>query len=354
MRILIIQYQMLGDVLTSTIIADQLKIANPLALVDYVITAPAVALVKGHPSIETIIPVKKQDMETIGGIISLSRKLTHENYDIIIDAYGKNSSALLCFLTRAKQKLGYKKWFAPLVYTKSVKNKPDFKIDFKGTSLWSRLILTTLLDIKPDWNLQPAIYLSDKERLNARKWLENAALNLNKPITMIGVLGSENSKTLPAEIMAQLLDFTVQTTKTQVLFNYIPSQKEQALAIYDLCNEATKKHIFIDHYPSSIRDFLSVLSHCTTIIGNEGGAINMAKALNIPTFSIFSPWIVKESWNAGEDDTKHIAVHLRDYEPALYADRDYKNMKKNAAALYKKLTAVKMLPKLSLFLREHY
>lgn len=345
---------MLGDVLTSTIIADQLKIAHPQAHIDYLITAPAVAIVQGHPAIHAMIPVQKQEMETLGGLITLSRKLTKNNYDLLIDAYGKNNTAMLCLLTHSPEKIGYKKWFAPVVYTKSIKNKPDFKIAFQGTSLWSRLVLTTLVDITPDWNVRPKIYLSDTERNAGRAWITSCGIDLKKNLTMIGALGSDNLKTLPAASMVQLLDYIIQETDTQVLFNYMPSQKTQAIAIYDACTPATQKHIFIDHYPSSIRNFLEVLSHCTAFIGNEGGGINMAKALNIPTFSIYSPWIVKGAWNAGEDGAAHIGVHLQDYLPALYEETTYKDIKKDTAAFYKKFTAAMMLPKLGLFLKKNY
>ena len=36
------------------------------------------------------------------------------------------------------------------------------------------------------------------------------------------------------------------------------------------------------------------MNECVVIIGNDGGAINMAKALNKPSFIIFSPWIEKK------------------------------------------------------------
>ncbi len=354
MRILLIQYKMLGDVLTSTIIADQIKKSHPQALVDYLITTPAAALVQGHPAIAAMIPVTKQEMETVGGIISLSRKLTKNKYDVIIDVYGKNNSALLTFLTRSTKKIGYKKWFAAFVYTASVKNKPDFTIDFQGTSLWSRLILTTLLDMQPDWTLQPKIYLTDSELASGLSWILQSGLSLEKPITMAGVLGSEDLKSLPARTMAQLLDYMVIETGSQILFNYMPSQKEEAMAIYDLCATTTREHIFIDHYPSGIRDFLKVLAHCTAFVGNEGGGVNMAKALDVPTFSIYSPWIVKGAWNAGADGAKHIAVHLQDFYPELFTTTQYKDLKSQTPALYKKFTTDLINKKLRVFIKENY
>ena len=71
------------------------------------------------------------------------------------------------------------------------------------------------------------------------------------------------------------------------------------------------------------------------MIGNEGGAVNMAKALNIPTFTIFSPWIFKEAWNMFENDTTNVSLHLKDFKPDLYEGVEHpKLLKKEALHLY--------------------
>jgi heptosyltransferase-2 len=57
---------------------------------------------------------------------------------------------------------------------------------------------------------------------------------------------------------------------------------------------------------------LSILSHCNSSIGNEGGAINMGKVQGILTFFIFSPWINKSSCNVSENSKKYISIHLQD------------------------------------------
>jgi heptosyltransferase-2 len=39
----------------------------------------------------------------------------------------------------------------------------------------------------------------------------------------------------------------------------------------------------------------------------------MAKALNIPTFTIFAPFVKKIGWNMFENNTTNISVHIDDY-----------------------------------------
>src|SRR5690606_41477854 len=83
-------------------------------------------------------------------------------------------------------------------------------------------------------------------------------------------------------------------------------------------------------------EFLSITHFCDAVIGNEGGAINMAKALNKSTFTIFSPWIKKDAWKMFDNDTTNVSVHLKDFQPELYANKSKKELKAKHQELYKK------------------
>jgi heptosyltransferase-2 len=128
---------------------------------------------------------------------------------------------------------------------------------------------------------------------------------------MLNVLGSSEDKTYPLHYFAELTDTIVKhTPHAQLLFNYIPSQLESANAIYDKCKPETQQQIFFDLYGNSLREFIILTSFCTALIGNEGGAVNMAKAVNVPTFAIFSPWVRTETWAIEKEHTTNKAIHL--------------------------------------------
>lgn len=138
--------------------------------------------------------------------------------------------------------------------------------------------------------------------------------------------------------MAKVLDFIVANTDATLLFNYIPKQYEAVTEIMDLCTSTTQNNSKIEIAPGSIRDFLSITYHCNALIGNEGGAVNMAKAINIPSFTIFSTWIIKEAWNSFENGTTNVSVHLQDFKPELYKDRYAFEFKNEALSLYQEFT----------------
>jgi len=122
-----------------------------------------------------------------------------------------------------------------------------------------------------------------------------------------------------------------------LLFNFMPHQESQAKEIYELCQPATQDKIIFEFYTRGLREFLAVLSQCDALIGNEGGAVNMAKALDVSTFAVFSPWIKKEIWSKPSDQKKHMMVHLIDFYPSIYKDKHPKKFKNESLELYKKL-----------------
>ena len=159
-------------------------------------------------------------------------------------------------------------------------------------------------------------FITQEEKKKASIRLENAGINVQKPIVMVSAIGSNESKTYPLASMAKVLDTVADGNDIQFLFNYIPFQKDDAYKLYQLCNDSTKAKIHFDFYEESLRNFIAVTSLCKALIGNEGGATNIAKALNIPTFTIFSPLILKNDWNIFEDGKQNISVHISDYETA--------------------------------------
>jgi heptosyltransferase-2 len=325
---------MLGDVLTSTIIADQLRIKFPDAQIDFLIASAAQAMVENHPSIDRTILVEHREMHEVGGLVTLSRKLKNSNYDALIDVYGKNNSALLAVLSGIPKRVGYKKWFSFLSYTTAIENKPRETFPHTSSSLGSRMLLCQPFVKQIDNSLTPRIYLTEGEKKWGIDWLKTQGIDPSRTLTMVSVLGSSGEKTLPFDHMARLLDEYIQKTGSQLLFNYIPSQKQFAHDIYQQCQPQTQSNIFIDAFAPSLRDFLKITVHCHAVIGNEGGAMNMAKAMGVPTFSIFSPWISKTSWNIKEDGDQHVSVHLKDFRPELYHGKKVSSMRSQQALLY--------------------
>jgi len=336
LKILIIQQKMIGDVLVSTILFDALKKHLPDAELHYLINSHTYPVVAEHPHIDKFLfftPLMEQQPVKIRPLVKEVRKA---QYDIVIDVYSKLSSNIITLFSGAKQRISFKKSYTSFIYSHTVKPL-TLKQAKNGLALHDRLQLLSPLGIKTKELLNPQIYLKTKEKEDARLFLKENGISSEQPIVMMSVLGSGTSKTYPVDYMAAILDFIVRCQpEVQLLFNYIPKQLHKAQIIYDACHEQTKQRIFFKVFADGLRAFLALTSNCTALIGNEGGAINMAKALCIPTFSIYSPWIRKASWNFSEQNAKHVSVHLIDYKPEYYQDISHpKKLKPRYEELYR-------------------
>ena len=350
MKILVIQQKMIGDVLTSSILFEFLREKYPNAQLDYLINSNTHPVVEGNPFIDNFIFFSKEAKTSTRGLLKLATQIRSSKYDILIDAYSKLSSNIITIFSGAKTKITYYKPYSAWIYDHNIRRKTvtDSKA---GLAILNRLQLLKPLNIevKPS---QPKIYLTKNEIITSKKFLKSKGVDFNLPLYMIGVVGSGENKTYPLNYMSQVIDLIVKKKKAQILFNYIPDQRQDAQTILEMCQKPTQQMIHFEVFGKNLREFLAITSHCKALIGNEGGAINMAKALNIPTFAIFSPWIDKATWSVFETDNKNMSVHLKDFKPELYKNHSEKEMKPKAGELYDKFLPQLVEKKLTLFLNQ--
>ncbi|MGM1055852.1 MAG: glycosyltransferase family 9 protein [Bacteroidota bacterium] len=335
MKILVIQMKMIGDVLTSSILFEALRKKYPEAELHYLIYKQTQPVVENNPFIDKIIPFDPANKDFYK-LWELSRRIQWEQYDIVIDVYSKINSAFLTALSGAKKRISYHKWYTRKGYTQTfrLKEQPN---TLAGLAVENRMMLLKGISNNFPKEIQPKIYLTATEKFQAKEKLTEAGISSEKPLFMVGILGSSANKTYPLHYMAQVLDFIIDKTQANLLFNYIPQQEEQAKELFSKCNAKTQKNIHFGIYGKSLREFMALTSCCDAFIGNEGGAANMAKASGVPTFSIFSPQIKKENWSIYEDGKKHVSVHLRDFEPTLIEGTSKKRLSENAIDLYELL-----------------
>ncbi|HMR15017.1 MAG: glycosyltransferase family 9 protein [Ignavibacteriae bacterium] len=350
MKILIIQQKMIGDVLLSTMLCEQIKKNIPTANIHYLINLNTEAVVTNNPYIDSIIFFTEDLRNSKWLFYRFLEGITQEKYDVVIDAYGKLESILVSLFSMSNIKISMDKWYSRTLYTKTFKYRKSEDCNL-GLAVENRLKLLKPLigDIKEIAN-PPKIYLTNNEILNARSFLEKNNINFSNPIIMINILGSTTAKTYPLTYMAEIIEHITSQGEFTLLFNYMPSQLKQAEELYNICSSASKSKIKFNVYVTQLRNFLGILYHCNALLGNEGGAINMAKGLNVPTFSIFSPWVEKETWETFKYIKYHEAVHLKDYQPLLITGKSTKKLRNDALYLYSKFKPSLFKEKINYFL----
>ena len=334
MKVLIIQVKMIGDVLTTSILAEKIKKKYKKAQVHYLVNSNTFPVVENNPWIDVYKIINPEISSNKSIFLNLIKYVRNQKFDVVIDVYSKISTGIITLLSAAKIRISKYKFYTSFMYTHTHK-EPQFGETNYGLALENRHKLLTSLGINSSEIFKPKIYLTNKEIKSAKSLLLAKMIDFNKPIYMISVLGSSKSKTYPSKYMVIVLDFIIKIRpEAQILFNYIPNQKNDAKSIFDSCQEKTKKRIFFQVFGENIRQFLAITKLSNKLIGNEGGAVNMAKALQVQTFTIFSPWIQKEHWSLYENKNINVSVHLKDYKPKIFKNITKKKLRSNYSFFY--------------------
>ena len=329
MKILVIQLKMIGDVLTSSVLFEALRDKFPRAELHYLVYRHTMPVIKYNPFIDKVLAFRKEDKS-----VYLINAVREQDYDAVIDVQSIPLTATVTGLSGAKIRSAYEKWYTKLacnhVFSRNIEAETE-----AGAAIEKRLQLLSPLTTDYRKNIKPKIYLRKTEHSEAVSYLKENGIDPEQTIFMISVLGSSQLKTYPSIFMAKVLDKIAQNFDALLILNYIPAQEAEVTAIYNLCDEKTQQKTRRDIYGKNLREFLALTAQCNALIGNEGGAINMAKALNVPTFSIFSPELNKTNWNVFEDGKQNVSVHLKDYQPKLFEGKSRQELKTANLAMYR-------------------
>lgn len=352
MKILVIQQKMIGDVLLSSVICNNLRIAYPKAQIDYLVYESTTPVLEGNISIDNIILFQEKHRKSKKELLKLAIEIRTNNYDLLIDAYSKLESWLIVFLSGAKRKISYKKKGRTFLYTDNVPFEPLPKTNL-GLAIERRLSLLEPLDLNIKIDPLPKLFVTEKENHDAKALFEKHNLKKDKKTVMTSLLGSEKLKTYPLEYMSKVVDIIADNQDVNILFNYFPKQIEDAKFVLDNCKISTQEKVYFNLLGNDLRSFIAIMNQCDLIIGNDGGAINMAKALGKPSFIIFSPWIEKKIWATFEDGIHHLSVHLKDYRPDLFEQKTEKMLKNESLILYQEFKPDFFEDKIKLFLNRN-
>ena len=204
MKILVIQQKMIGDVLFSSIICENIKLWNPKIRVDFLANRHTIPVIENNPNIDNIIIFEDHKSDRMRSFLKFLRMHKNKNYDVIIDAYGKIESIITTIFSNAKVKIGYRKWYTKWVYSilidrKLYRSKNDIQL-----SILNRLkLLEPIVGKNFKFKLKPRIHLKYEREKNA----DLISIRKKNVLIMINILGSSAKKSYPLNEMIALLDY---------------------------------------------------------------------------------------------------------------------------------------------------
>ncbi len=273
-RILVVQTRRLGDVLMATPLLRALTRGAAPSALDVLVEPGCAAALAGNAHVSALVAASPPRL-------ALARRLRSRRYDLVVDAMGKSTSALLARASGAPVRVGFHDARFPWAYT--LRARRDGVGEY---SALEKLRLAAALGLDAsDCRLDLPGREDDRARADA--WW--AALGLGDgpaPIAFAPV-SRRVEKQWPAERFAWLAGEVVSRTGRRLVVFHGPGEAPQVRAVLD--RTAHGDAIVV---PGEVLPFASLpaaMARCAAYVGNDNGLRHVAVGLGLPTLAVFGP-----------------------------------------------------------------
>lgn len=272
-RILVIKLRAIGDVVLSTGVLENLRLAYPKARIDVLTEPPSAPVLEGNPFVDRVLVFRPKSE---GGFRPIFRA-RRERYDLIIDLFGNPRSAIITLLSGARHRVGYR--FGWRQYCYNIVAEP------RGASVHnSRFNLDALTAIGvPVTNNVQLFPLGEKEETFAARFMQANDLEGRLCVGLNPGGGWITKRWRPA-MFAQLGELIASKYGTRIVILWGPGEEGIAKEIYRLMREDS---ILIP--PAGLKELGAVMKRCAAIVTNDSGPMHIAAALRVPILAIFGP-----------------------------------------------------------------
>jgi len=274
MKIAIIKLGALGDVVRTLAILPALKEKYPNSEIDWITKKPVNELLENHPDIKNILVLPTDPKE---------------EYDILYNFDIDKEATDLAMKIKANKKLGfYEQNGYPAAfnieseYYLNTMFDDDLKKSNKKT-YQEMMFQAAELEYKKQ---MPAIYLTEKDKDYANKFVQSNNINTAK---LIGVhLGASSRWPSKAWGEERIKEFIVKAKKKGyeiLLFGGQSEIAKQASIIPEMEKSGIK--VYQNNPYNSLSEFASLVNICKYIVCSDSLAIHIAVALKKPTIGLF-------------------------------------------------------------------
>lgn len=294
-KILIINTFGIGDVLFSTPLITNIKLAYPNAVVHYLTNPRSADVLKFNPKIGKVLIYERDAFQAVyrRSFIEFLKKgreflrqIKDERYDAVLDLSLDRGMNMLTMAAGIKTRIGF-----------NYKNRGLFltrKIPFAGyegkhvVEHYARL-LDELGIPAHDKNLELVIPAEDLQW--AKNWRSHEALTFTKLLIAVFPGGgaswgkSARFKRWPVEKYVKLVDKMIEKLDAHIILMGNSEERE-------LCNQISRVSLSNTHVVAgdlSLTQSAALLKQCRLAVLNDGGPLHVAVASGVTTVSIFGP-----------------------------------------------------------------
>lgn len=312
MKILVVRFKQIGDAILSSVICNSLKKSFPDAQVDYVLYDYVAPLFKGHPYIDNILEISKEEAKNPFLYLKRVYEITRTKYDIIIDVMGTPKSEFFTLFSLGTKyrigRVGKKKRFL----RGSTFNR--YILEPEGPHDECYKALLTLKPLEEDgykiiYDDKMVIGVTEEERNNLKIRMEESGVDFSKPVYVFAVNSRREHKIYPVEDMKKVVEGVLEKYSAQVVLFYSPEEKGFVKEFHTMLENNPR--VFSNIETKSIKELAALIKNCDMFIGNEGGPRHLAQGVGTPSLSIWRHGGGRDTWIP--KDEKHQGISTEDF-----------------------------------------
>ena len=323
MKILLIKYRNIGDILLSTALISNLKYHFPDSIIDYALNKNCEEMILDNPEINRIISYERDKVKSF----SLFKQLTEEvqnilhirrqKYDLVIKLTEGDRGALITLFSKAKNKFGYK-------IRKGIMSKIKVfdKVANDTEALHSvdkDLQFISLLDKDPVVR-KISIYWNNKIEKDINKMIEFYQLN---EFVHIHPVSRWMFKCWEDDRMANVIDYLSINKKYNVVLTCSDEkhEKERINKIIELC----KSNPLNLAGELSLKQLSCLSSKSKFFFGIDSAPMHIAASNNVPVLALMGASEASK-WGAWLNNNKNLYLNKgiqKNSKHIVFADDDH-------------------------------
>ena len=279
MKILAIKLRAIGDAVMFTSSLTALKQKYPEAQIDVLALNVNEAVLRHHKDIDKLHTISKHSG---WGLIKKLIQLRSQSYDLALGFHASSSLCKFINLLGAKQ---YILHHHSRTHTPKASDKQLEKPGFLQNALLRDYEILKCLDINTE-PLPTSLYISDDEKMWARKKLLNTGVNLEKETLALLPGASIETKHYDIESWKDIFKSLKDKQTSAVVL--VDKELSEKWNLADICKEYEIP--LIDNV--NLREFMCLISQCQKSICMDSSSFHFSVAFGLKTACLFGPTCV--------------------------------------------------------------
>jgi heptosyltransferase-2 len=277
-KLLLIRFSSLGDVVLATAAANFAKAAHPEAEITFLTKPAYAALLANHPAIARVWSLE-------GGSFAMARRIRAEGFDGVLDLQGKVRSRFFSALSGAPSvRVDNHAWNRRLrvwLRGSALQAPPD--VAERGVRAAARLLKT---GFKP---ARPSLAVSAEAAAWADAWLAEKGVTPGEKIMAICPGAAWATKRWNPGAFAQAMGLLAEEG---MRFLFVGDAVDAALAqrIIGYSRRGGERAL-VAAGQTGFSQFAALLSRARVLLSNDSGPMHVANALGVPVVALFGPTV---------------------------------------------------------------